>query len=384
MVEHYLVLCEFIMNDLQDSQTPQEAVTQELKCSGCGALLKYAAGTRKLACLYCGAETDIIDRIESIEEVDFERFVSQQLAKEEKIEIATVQCTACGATVTFQPDVTADHCPYCSANIVVKSGSTSTLLKPRSLVPFEVDKKKALGLFQGWLTSRWFAPSDLKNRAASGKLDGVYIPYWTYDARVHTRYTGERGTHYYTTESYTTRENGRMVRRTRQVRHTRWTSASGEVDNAFDDILVPANTALPEKYIYALEPWRLQALTPFNEQYLSGFRAQSYQVDLNTGFDIAKERMAPTIDNTIRRDIGGDEQRIHAKNSAYSGVTFKHILLPIWISSYRYGAKIYRFLVNGQSGEIQGERPYSAVKITLFVIGLLAVSAAVFFLVFNK
>jgi len=372
------------MSDAQDNQTPQEAVTQELKCSGCGALLRYSAGTRKLVCMYCGAETNIMDRTDRIEEIDFERFVSEQLAKEEKIEVATVQCTACGATVTFQPDVTADHCPYCSANIVVKSGSTSTLLKPRFLIPFDVDKKKALGLFQGWLTSRWFAPANLKKRAASGQLDGVYIPYWTYDAEAHTRYSGERGTHYYTTESYATQENGRTVRRTRQVRHTRWASASGAVDNAFNDILVPANTSLPEKYIYALEPWRLQDLLPFNEQYLSGFRAQSYQVDLKEGLVIAKQRMQPTIDTTIRRDIGGDEQRIHAKNSAYSGVTFKHILLPIWISSYRYGAKVYRFLVNGQSGEIQGERPYSAVKITLCVLGLLAAVAAVSFLFMSK
>jgi hypothetical protein len=141
---------------------------------------------------------------------------------------------------------------------------------------------------------------------------------------------------------------------------------------------------LPEKYIYALEPWRLQALIPFQEQYLSGFRAQSYQVDLKQGLVIAKERMQPTIDNSIRRDIGGDEQRINAKSSAYSGVTFKHILLPIWISSYRYGAKIFRFLVNGQTGEIQGERPYSAVKIMLLVLGILAAAAVVFFLVFNK
>jgi LSD1 subclass zinc finger protein len=372
------------MNNSNDNQTPQEAVTRELKCSGCGALLKYAAGTHKLVCMYCGAETAIVDRTEKIEEIDFERFIQEQYAKEEKIEIATVKCTACGATVTFQPDVTADHCPYCSANIVVKSGSTSKLLKPRAVIPFSIDKKKALGLFQGWLASRWFAPSDLKKRAAGGQLDGIYIPYWTYDARAHTRYTGERGTYYYTTETYTTQENGRTVTRTRQVRHTRWTSKSGEVNNVFDDILVPANTSLPEKYIYALEPWKLQALLPFNEEYLSGFRAQSYQVDLKGGLVIAKQRMEPIIVSTIRSDIGGDEQRIHTKTSVYSGVTFKHILLPIWISSYRYGAKIFRFLVNGQSGEIQGERPYSALKITLLVIGILAAAAAVFFLFVNR
>jgi len=358
-----------------EDQEIREAVTGELKCAGCGAILQFAPGTKNLKCTYCGAENAITDRDEKIEEIDYERFLSDQFDKEEKIEVATVKCTACGAAVTFRPDVTSDHCPYCAANIVVKSGTTSTLLKPRSLVPFQIDLKKGRELFRNWITSRWFAPSDLKQRAESGNLDGIYIPYWTYDTRTETDYSGERGTHYYTTETYSTRENGRLVTRTRQVRHTRWTPASGRVANTFDDILVPASTSLPEKYIYRLEPWNLQTLVPFTEQYLSGFRAQSYQVDLKAGLEIAKTRMEPVIVSTIHSDIGGDEQRIHSKHTAYSTITFKHVLLPLWISSYRYGSKVYRFLVNGQTGEIQGERPFSAAKITLFVLAIIAVIA---------
>lgn len=371
------------MDDASQHQAPQEAVTRELKCSGCGAILKYATGTQSLVCTYCGAQTDIAARAGAIEEIDFDRFIAELYEQEAKLEVSTVKCDACGACVTFQPNVTADHCPYCAANIVVKGGTTSTQLKPRSLIPFAIDKKKATGLFQAWLSSRWFAPADLKARASSGQLDGVYIPYWTYDAQTRTAYAGERGTHYYVTESYSAQENGRTVTRTRQVRHTRWAPVSGEVQNAFDDLLVAANRALPEKYVTALEPWNLKALLPFNEEYLSGFRAQSYQVDVKEGLALAKQRMDPAIGAAIRSDIGGDEQRIGSKTTHYSGVSFKHVLLPLWISSYRYGAKIYRFLVNGQTGEVQGERPYAILTIILCILGVVAAVLVIMFLASN-
>jgi LSD1 subclass zinc finger protein len=372
------------MADQTELDQTQDAVTSELKCHGCAAILRYAPGTKKLVCTYCGAENSITDKVETIAEIDYEHFITDQYEREEKISVATVKCTTCGATVTFPKDVTADHCPYCSANIVLKSGSTSLLLKPKSLVPFAIDKPKALGMFQKWLASRWFAPTDLKNRASSGQIDGVYIPYWTYDAQTRTEYTGERGDYYYTSESYTEQEDGRSVTKTREVRHTRWSYAAGTVSNAFDDLLVPATTALPPKYITHLEPWGLQALVPFNEPYLSGFHAQSYQVDVKDGLTTAKQLMEPTIEQTIRRNIGGDEQRIGSRSTAYANVTFKHILLPIWISSYRYGAKLYHFLVNGQSGKVQGERPYSAAKIMLLVFAIIAAIILVVMLASSK
>ncbi len=356
-----------------DFNSENKEISNELKCTGCGAILQFKPGTKNLTCTYCGAENVIEASNEIIEEIDFEKFISTQYEKEEKIEVVTVRCSACGASLTLQPNVTADHCPYCAANIVVQTGSTSKVLKPKSLVPFVIDKKKAAEFFRNWINKLWFAPSDLKQKAANGNLDGIYVPYWTYDARTQTIYTGARGTYYYETETYTTTENGQTVIRTRQVRHTRWSSTAGQVSNEFDDILVIASNSLPVNYTQKLEPWHLNELVPYNDKFLSGFRTESYQVDLVEGLKIAKDLMAPIIRSTIHSDIGGDEQRIYTMNTSYSDVTFKHILLPLWISSYKFGDKVYRFLVNGQTGEVQGERPYSALKITLAILAVIAV-----------
>lgn len=363
------------------NNSKEKDISDELSCSGCGAILKFKPGTKNLTCTYCSAENTIEESTETIEEIDFKKFIRNQYEKEEKIEVISVRCNTCGASITMEPNVTSDQCPYCSSNIVIESGSTSTLLKPKSLLPFAIDIKKAKESFKKWIYKLWFAPSDLKHKAADGKLDGIYIPYWTYDANTYTRYTGQRGTYYYETQTYTTTENGKTVTKTRQVRHTRWNYTSGHVTNSFDDVLVIASRSLPEKYTRKLEPWCLKDLVPYNDKYLSGFRSESYQIGIIEGLTIAKELMLPEIKSTIYRDIGGDEQRIDTMNTSYSDVNFKHILLPIWISSYKYKKKTYRFLINGQTGEVQGERPYSVIKILLAVLALIAVIILVVILV---
>jgi hypothetical protein len=158
------------------------------------------------------------------------------------------------------------------------------------------------------------------------------------------------------------------VTRTRQVRRTRWWPVSGRVGNDFDDVMVLASRSLPPGYAEALEPWDLPDLVPYRDEYLSGFVAESYQIGLPEGFEIAKSIMAGTIRATIAGDIGGDHQRIHSVDTRYFNVTFKHALLPVWISAYRFHDRTFRFLVNARTGEVQGERPYSWVKITAAVL----------------
>ena len=151
----------------------------------------------------------------------------------------------------------------------------------------------------------------------------------------------------------------------------------------FDDILVLASRSLPPKQADALEPWDLKNLVPYGDEYLSGFLAESYTVSLEEGFRKAQGIMETAIRAAACRDIGGDHQRIHSVRTWYQNITFKHILLPIWISAYRFKEKVYRFLVNGRSGEVQGERPWSWVKILLAVLGGLVVAAGALVLIGN-
>lgn len=285
-----------------------------------------------------------------------------------------VQCSSCGAMVTFTPPEVARECDFCGAAIVAQPRSADPTVAPEAVLPFRLTQPQANAAIKQWISTRWFAPDALKKFASQQGIDGVYIPFWTYDSYTTSYYTGQRGEHYYVTEEYTERDaQGNMVTKTRQVRKTRWYSASGTVSRWFDDILVPATRSLPPNRLDALEPWDLPELKPYDPAFLSGYKAQRYQVQLPEGFETAKRVMAGVIEGDVRRDIGGDEQRIDNLQTHYSGITFKHILLPIYVGAYRLNQKLYQVVINGRTGEVQGDRPYSWVKITLFVMMCLIV-----------
>ena len=345
-------------------------------CDSCGADLEYSPEETNLQCPYCQTVVDIPNDETLIEELDFDEFLSRAEANAPSLERHEVTCESCGATTAFGSEVQSSRCPYCDSPIVLEK-EVRRRIRPRSLLPFSIPRKRAESSFHRWTASRWFAPNDLKKRAAQGQIDGIYLPFWTYDTTTSTYYTGSRGEHYWVEESYTTTEGGKSVRRTRQVRKTAWYPSKGRVSRRFDDVLVAATRTLPRDMLEALEPWGLSDLEPYNEAFLSGFHAEAYKVTMADGFKHAKELMHPTIRTDVCRDIGGDDQRISSYDTEYRQVTFKHLLLPVWVSSYRYGKKVYRFLVNARTGEVQGDRPYSWIKITLAVLAAVGLVAGI-------
>ncbi len=364
----------------EDTAAPVAVQQIEFPCEQCGGIMRFLPTAQQVTCIYCGHEMHIPQSGEEIEELDLEAYFQEAGSQEDMVEDTVVSCSACGAETSFSPTVQADKCPFCDSPIVA-APHADTHIRPRSLLPFAVPREQAVKLFGGWLRSLWFAPSALKrsaDQATASRLAGMYVPYWTYDADTISHYTGERGDDYWETQTYTTTVNGKRVTRTRQVRRTRWHRVSGVVFNTFDDILVLASEGLPTACAEKLEPWDLENLVPFDEKYLAGFRAERYQVDLKQGFEKACGKMDDAIRAAIRRDIGGDHQRIHSVHTRRQHLTFKHLLLPVWVSAYRYGGKPYRFLVNGRTGEVQGERPWSVWKILLLVFGLAAAGVALY------
>lgn len=363
------------------------AINTELACQSCGAILKFKPGTQHLTCEYCGAEQEITqpETQGEIQEISLDEFLARNFEQEEKMTVAAVKCEGCGATSTLDPNISSDKCPFCASTLVIKTGSTASIHKPQYVLPFAIDDNKAMLNFRSWLKSLWFAPNDLKKYGdQANKLNGMYLPFWTFDCATTTSYTGQRGEDYYVSESYTTTENGQTVTRTRQVRKTRWYPASGTVANDFDDILIEATRSLPQPKLRALEPWDVKNLVPYNDKFLSGFRTETYVVDVKNGYAQAKQRMEPIITDTIHRDIGGDRQIVHYTSTTYQNPTFKHILLPVWLSAYRYNNKVYQFLINARTGEVQGERPYSAIKIALAVIAAIIAIIFIITLTGNK
>ena len=306
-----------------------------------------------------------------VEEIRLDEFLEKNFQREETINVTTIKCESCGATSTLDPKISSDKCPFCAATIVIKGGTTATLHKPQYVLPFGIERcESSMKISERWLKGLWFAPGDLNHYADNAdRLTGMYLPFWTFDCTTDSSYSGQRGENYTVSESYTATENGKNVTRNRQVTKTRWYPASGSVHNTFDDLLIEATRSLKKNSLRALEPWDLKNLVPYNDKYLSGFRTETYVVDIKSSYEEAKQHMVPGIHSSIRSDIGGDQQMIQFVNTTYHDPTFKHILLPVWLSAYRYNNKVYQFLINARTGEVQGERPYSPAKITLAIVG---------------
>lgn len=351
----------------------------QFPCKDCGANLQFAPGQESLSCPYCGAHNEIKIKKEKVQENDFYKTLEMLDNTAETEEKPFVKCNVCSAQIEQVANIVSSDCPYCGSALVTTTQSVKRI-KPKSLLPFKITSNEAKRSFKEWIKGLWFAPNNLKKiHKLDNKLNGMYMPFWTYDSDTITHYTGARGTYYYVTKTRTVMRDGKSVTETYQERRTRWTNVSGTVYENFDDILILASHSLPRKYADELDPWDLQNLVPYQDQYLAGFKTESYQVDLKSGFKMAKNIMDDEIRQSIRYDIGGDEQRIYSVSSIYNDITYKHILLPVWVCAYRYKEKVYRFLVNARTGEVQGERPWSWIKITLAALaGTIVVGGIVY------
>ncbi|MEY8097001.1 primosomal protein N' (replication factor Y) - superfamily II helicase [Falsihalocynthiibacter sp. S25ZX9] len=356
------------MNTIEN--TPQEE--HLFPCENCGADLRFSPKTGVLTCNQCGFREGRVEPKTTIPELDFKSALADALPSAEIEENRVTSCPNCGAQVGFDGENHASECPFCATPVVVDTGSHRQI-KPSAVLPFQLDETTAHDAMSTWLGRLWFAPNGLKAYARKGRrMQGIYVPYWTFDADTKSRYRGQRGTEYQTTSTHF--ENGKKVQR--NVTKVRWTPVSGRVSRLFDDVLVLASKALPTRYTQALEPWDLSGLEPFQAFYLAGFKAEGYSIDLENGFSFAREKMDRQILRDVKFDIGGDRQQVGAIETSVSDVTFKHILLPVWLAAYKYQGKTYRFVVNGQTGRVEGERPYSAWKIgfsVLLALGLAAV-----------
>lgn len=384
-------------------------------CDNCGASLRFAPGESVLICPYCGHRQAITDADElpadeaapveetspagrrlprigstpesrpardalqwdtehkapGLQEIPLGKGLSLDQSGDLTVAARMLSCPNCGAKLAADAAHQASRCPFCATPVVTDTGP-SRMIKVQAVLPFVITEAEARASLEKWFKGLWFAPNGLAQYARRGrKMRGIYSPFWTFDADTESRYTGARGDYYYETVWVTRTVNGRTQRVAEQQRRVRWTSVSGRVARNFDDVLVLASSALPRHITDALAPWELAALHDYRPAYLAGFEAEGYSIDLASGHERARNEMARVIASDVRRDIGGDVQRVNGISTDHRAETFKHILLPIWSAAYKYNGKSYRFVVNGQSGRVQGERPWSIWKIALAVLAIL-------------
>lgn len=345
-------------------------------CDQCGADARFDVGHDQLICDHCG-HTQAIDDDNPWQnptrEMDYEAAIAADLPEDDFEDVRVVDCPNCAAKIELLDGTHADQCPFCATPIVTDTGMHRHI-KPKGLLPFALPEDEARAAMGKWLGKLWFAPNGLDEFARKGrKMQGVYVPFWTYDAKTRSSYSGMRGTIYYVTK--TVNRNGKMVQ-VREAR-TRWRPASGKVSRFFDDVLILGSKSLDLQDADDIGPWDLSLLEPYMPEYLAGYKAEAYSIDLDQGFEQARAYMDRVILRDVKFDIGGDKQRVHHIHTHVGNVTFKHVLLPVWMAAYKFRGETYRVLINGTNGQVSGQRPWSIWKIALAAIGVAAIAGGI-------
>ncbi len=339
-------------------------------CEACGGELHFDIPTQLLKCQHCGNTHELVEVQGEVRERDLREAL--RLVRAGKVEHTAnflsdekeVVCQNCGGHTTFTGSLTADKCPYCATPIQRDDVHAAPERLPvDAVLPFSVDRKSAEGLIDKWINGRWFAPSEFKTYNRTGSFQSVYMAYFTYDADTSTRYSGQRGT-------TRTRTVGHGENR-RTETYTTWSNVRGMVNNSFDDIPILANEGFEKKRIDKLEPWPTETAKPYSAEYAAGHLARTYDHDVEECLGEATSIMEDTIRTTIRRDIGGDQQRISKMDILWKQMTYKHILLPLWLLTVIYDQRPFQVYINGVTGEVHGSRPYSKVKIIAAVAAAL-------------
>ena len=284
-----------------------------------------------------------------------------------------VRCQNCHAISVFVNDKVADRCDFCGSPAIVTHEEMRDAITPQSLLPFRISESQVRDALRTWYRSRWFAPNRLKRAAATDTLKGIYLPYWTFDARARSRWQAESGRYYYTTETVRGTD-GRLE--TRRVQHVQWTPSFGKLEHWFDDELVPGTVGIHEKLLKRIEPFPTTTdLKAYSPDYVRGWTVERYQVDLREATTQGRQQMQLSMEALCSREVPGDTHRNLRVEKRFDDCTFKHVLVPVWLVRYDYGTRNFQVLVNGYTGKVAGEQPWSWVKIALAVLLVLAVLA---------
>lgn len=352
-------------------------------CPACGADARWEPAKQALVCPYCStvSPAKLTDDGSLIEESDLVSALRQLTPEQRGWKAATksVRCKNCNAISVFDPKRVAQRCDFCGSPAIVPVEEQQAPIRPASLLPFTIPENQVREAMRRWYATRWFAPNKLKSRAITDTVHGVYLPYWTFDAQVHADWTAESGYYYYVTETY---RDAQGKTQTRQVRKVRWVPSSGSLDHFFDDELVSASKGVRGDLLAKIEPFpTTKELKPYDPGYVAGWVVEQYQIDLVAAAQRSRSVMDAKVRNLCASQVPGDTHRNLHVSADYSGQTFKHILVPVWLLTYDYGRRSFQVIANGCTGAIAGDRPYSWIKITfailavLILIGIIAIAA---------
>jgi predicted RNA-binding Zn-ribbon protein involved in translation (DUF1610 family) len=338
------------------------------ECPACGAQAEWNPTAQKLVCPFCGTESpyQLDHETGKVAELDLVKTLRELPEEERGWQTArrSVQCQSCRAVMVFDPERVGQNCEFCGSPAIVSYDEIKSPIRPQGVLPFRVDVNRVRDDIRRWWRSKWLAPGRLARAALVDTVKSLYIPYWTFDARAHCPWTAEAGHYYYVPVASVDRDGRRSVRQERRIR---WEPASGQIDHVFDDEPVPGTQGLPLDLLRQVEPFPTQDVVPYDTAFLSGHVVEHYKVVLIDAAQRAQQQMQAKLEQLCAREVPGDTYRNLQIFPDYSGRTFKHILVPVWLLSYDYGATPFQVIVNGYTGRIAGRYPKSLWKIVLLV-----------------
>lgn len=329
-------------------------------CKNCGGDLKWNIGKQQFECGSCHSTAELNAAHEKVVEHALDNYAERDTEQLRFADETLIACSTCGAQVVFDKHTTATVCPMCGSAQVAEKKQIAGV-PPDGIIPFKVDKVEAQENFRKWVKHCWFAPNRLKKSYQEGKMDGIYIPFWTFDADADVRFVGRGGTKHYYTDS-----NGDSQT------EVRWKPTKGQFSASYDDLQVCASDGREAERVAGILPYDTSnGSIPYSSAYLSGFGARRYAVRANEAVANAKEQMESDLELRAKEEIenqGYDEAEIVTMEVDYTNVRYKHVLLPAWISVFTYGGEQYLYMVNGESGTVDGNYPFSIPKIVAAVV----------------
>ena len=347
------------------------------KCTDCGGTMDFDPKTGGLLCPYCGHTEAITkavdakaDEPESAEELRFED--AEKVANcNWGLATKTVICKSCGAESVYDVNQISSTCPYCGSNQVMEA-SDSQSMAPGGVVPFKIDEKEAANRFTIWIKRRFFAPKAAKETARAKNFKGIYLPYWTFDADTKSSYSGEYG------------KDRKVKKGDKEEIITDWYHTNGRYEQFIDDELVCGTNQHETGMLRGVEPFNTTDNKVYKPEYVAGFAAEKYSIGLKDAWEMAKNsikrELTDAVENKIRSEHHADHVRNVSLSTKFSNITYKYLLLPIWVANYKYNDKVYQFMVNGQTGKVSGKSPVSAIKVAITVVVSIAVLAFIWYL----
>ncbi len=341
-------------------------------CPSCGAHMHYDPETGMLKCDYCGETRAFEDpeppRVEEIPIEDAKERESLQWGSSVK----SVICKSCGGESIYDDLKVSDVCPYCGSNLVVDADAPEAM-PPNGVCGFRVTLKSAAERFKKWIKHRFFAPNIVQKSAKPEAFTGVYIPYWTFDADSYSTYTARYGI------DRTERDSDG-----RSHTVTDWYRTSGDFEYFIDDLPEPGTDRYDRSILSQIQPFDTNNSVPYRPEYIAGFLAERYSIGIDDAWENGKVSAKSLLESRIRSKIMNEHNADRVSDldveCSFSNVKFKYIMLPVWLSSFKYKDKIYNFMVNGQTGKVGGKTPLAKWKVTIAVILILALFAGLLYL----